>query len=453
MYGFSMEYAIRGNRANRTAGACASERTGGRTSRVFLAIPDLRPAQGVIRLIAIVAMCGLFVLSRPAAEPVHAQISDGIVKIGVLNSDLGPYVACCGPGSRVAALMAVEDFGTERKGLKVEVVFADHQYRVDVGSAIARRWYGDEKVDVIVDVPTSPITLAVSHIAREKGKALLVSSGGTSDLTGTECSPNTIHWTYDNWALANSTGKALVKSGAKTWFLLAVDDAFGRNIEREVEDVVVENGGKVLGKLRHPLSTSDFSSFLLQAQASHASVIGLANTGTDLTNAIEQGTRLGIVQRGQHFATLLMLITDVNRLGLNKAQGLMLAEPFYWDMNEQTRAWSVRFARRHWGAMPTMIQAGVYSAVLHYLKAVETLKSDDGTRVIAKMKALPTDDPLFGQGTIREDGRKIHPMYLFEVKKPTESNGPWDLYKLRATIPAAEAFRPIHRGGCPLVKK
>ena len=395
----------------------------------------------------------LFAALNVAAGRADAQISNGIVKIGVLNDELGPYAACCGTGSRVAALMAVEDFSAERKGLKVEVVFADHQYSVAVGTAIARRWYGDEKVDVIVDVPTSPITLAVSQITREKGKALLVSSGGTTDLTGKECSPNTVHWTYDNWAMANSTGKALIKSGAKTWFLLAVDDAFGHNAEREVEGVVAENGGKVLGKLRHPLSTSDFSSFLLQAQASRASVIGLANTGTDLTNAIEQGTRLGVAQHGQHFATLLMLITDVHRLGLNKAQGLMLAEPFYWDLNDQTRAWSARFARRHWGAMPTMIQAGVYSAVLHYLKAVEALKSDDGTKVIAKMKALPTDDPLFGQGTIREDGRKIHPMYLFEVKKPSESNGPWDLYKLRATIPAAEAFRPIDRGGCPLVKE
>jgi len=232
-----------------------------------------------------------------------------------------------------------------------------------------------------------------------------------------------------------------------------VDDAFGHCLERAVERVVQENGGTVLGKIRHPLSTSDFSSFLLQAQASQASIIGLASAGTNATNAIEQGTRLGIVQHGQHLAPLLTWLTDVHRLGLNKAQGLMLSESFYWDLNDQTRAWSIRFARRHWGAMPTMAQAGVYSAVLHYLKAVEALKSDDGTRVIAKMKALPTDDPLFGKGTIRQDGRKIHPMYLFEVKKPSESNGPWDLYKLRATIPAAEAFRPLDQGDCPLVKK
>ncbi|HZE35546.1 MAG TPA: ABC transporter substrate-binding protein [Candidatus Eisenbacteria bacterium] len=395
----------------------------------------------------------LFALLNLAGAQAHAQISDGIVKIGVLNDEAGPYAALAGPGSRVAALMAVEDFGAADKGTRVEVVFADHQNKVDVGARIATQWYDAERVDVIVDVPTSPVALAINQIAREKGKALLVSSGATSDLTGKACSTNTIHWTYDNWALANSTGKTLVKSGARTWFFLTVDDAFGHGLERAVERVVQENGGTVLGKIRHPLSTSDFSSFLLQAQASQASIIGLASAGTNATNAIEQGTRLGIVQHGQHLAPLLTWLTDVHRLGLNKAQGLMLSESFYWDLNDQTRAWSIRFARRHWGAMPTMAQAGVYSAVLHYLKAVEALKSDDGTRVIAKMKALPTDDPLFGKGTIRQDGRKIHPMYLFEVKKPSESNGPWDLYKLRATIPAAEAFRPLDQGDCPLVKK
>ena len=401
----------------------------------------------------IVGFIALFTVLSLTTEQAHAQISDGVVKIGVLNDESGPYAVLAGPGSRVAALMAVEDFGAAAKGMKVEIVFADHQNKLDVGKKIARQWYETEKVDVIVDVPTSPVTLAINQIAREKGKALLVTSAATSDLTGKACSPNTIHWTYDNWALANSTGKALVKSGANTWFFLTVDDAFGHGLERAVEAVVLENGGRVLGKTSHPLSTSDFSSFLLQAQTSQARIIGLANAGVDATNAIEQGTRLDIVQRGQNFATLLMLLTDVHRLGLDKAQGLMLSEAFYWDLDTQTRAWSARFARRHWGAMPTMAQAGVYSAVLHYLKAVDALKSDDGTLVIAKMKALPTDDPLFGKGTIREDGRKIHPMYLFEVKKPSESKGPWDFYKLRATIPAAEAFRPMDQGDCPLVQK
>jgi branched-chain amino acid transport system substrate-binding protein len=394
----------------------------------------------------------LFALLSLLAGQAHAQISDG-VKIGVLNDESGPYAALAGPGSRVAALMAVEDFGAAAKGMKVEIVFADHQNKPDVGSKIAREWYDVEKVDVIVDVPGSPVALGISQIAREKGKALLISSAGISDLTGRACSPNTIHWTYDNWALAHSTGKALVKSGADTWFFLTLDNAFGQNLEREVEAVVLENGGKVLGKVRHPLTTTDFSSFLLEAQNSQAKIIGLVNAGANTTNAIEQGTRLGIVQHGQHFAGLLVFLSDVHALGLNKAQGLILSESFYWDLDDQTRAWSARFARRHWGAMPTMAQAGVYAAVLHYLKAVDALKSDDGTAVIAKMKAMPTDDPLFGKGTIRQDGRKIHPMYLFEVKKPSESKGPWDFYKLRATIPAAEAFRPIERGDCPMVKK
>ena len=391
--------------------------------------------------------------SSALAAPAHAQISDGIVKIGVLNDETGPYAVLAGAGSRVAAVMAVEDFGAAAKGLKVEVVFADHQNKVDVGSRIAKQWFDTEKVDVIVDVPTSPVALAVNQITREKGKALLVSSGASSDLTGRACSPNTIHWTYDNWALANSTGRSLVQSGAKTWFFLTVDDAFGQGLEREVERVVLENGGAVLGRIRHPLSASDFSSLLLQAQVSQASIIALASAGANATNAIEQGTRLGIVQHGQHLAPLLIWLTDVHRLGLNKAQGLLLSESFYWDLNDQTRAWSIRFARRHWGAMPSAGQAGVYSAVLHYLKAIDALKSDDGTRVIAKMKELPTDDPLFGKGIVREDGRKIHPMYLFEVKKPSESKSPWDFYKVRATIPAAEAFRPLNQGDCPLVKK
>ena len=398
-------------------------------------------------------VAALLIASSLAASPAHAQISDGVVKIGVLNDESGPYAALAGPGSRVAALMAVEDFGAADRGLKVEIVFADHQNKPDVGTKIAREWFDVEKVDVIVDVCTSSVALPISQITREKGRALLVSCGGSSDLTGRACSPNTIHWTYDSWALANGTAKAVVKSGGDTWFFLTTDDVFGHGLERDVAAVVLANGGKVLGSVRHPLRTSDFSSYLLGAQASHAKIIGLANAGADTTNAIEQGTRLGLVQRGQNFAGLLVFLTDVQGLGLNKAQGLMLTEAFYWDLDQQTRAWSTRFARRHWGAMPTMAQAGVYSAVLHYLKAVDALKSDDGTAVIAKMKALPTDDPLFGKGVIRQDGRKIHPMYLFEVKKPSESKGPWDLYKLRTTIPASEAFRPLDQGNCPLVKK
>jgi branched-chain amino acid transport system substrate-binding protein len=387
------------------------------------------------------------------AGTAHAQISDGIVKIGVMNDQSGTYADISGQGSVVAARMAVEDSGVAAKGLKVEVVFADHQNKPDVGSSIARQWYDVEKVDVIVDVPTSSVALAINQITRDKQKAFLVSGAAASDLTGKACSPNTIHWTYDTWALAHGTGSAIVKTGGDSWFFLTADYAFGHALERDTEAVVVKSGGKVLGKVRHPFPTSDFSSFLLQAQASKAKIIGLANAGADTINAIKQGAEFGIVRGGQQFAGLLVFISDVHALSLERAQGLILTEAFYWDLNDKTRAWSKRFAERHQGAMPTMVQAGVYSAVLHYLKAVEALKSDDGTKVIAKMKEMPTDDPLFGKGLVRADGRKIHPMYLFEVKKPAESKGRWDYYKLRATIPAEEAFRPIAEGECPLVKK
>jgi branched-chain amino acid transport system substrate-binding protein len=382
-----------------------------------------------------------------------AQVSDGVIKIGVLNDQSGLYADLAGQGSVVAARMAVEDFGAEKKGMKVEVIFADHQNKADVGSAIARQWYDVDKVDMIVDVPNSGVALAVSQITRDKGKAFIVSSAATSDLTGKACSPNTIHWTYDTWALANGTANALVKQGADTWFFITADYAFGHALERDVEAVVLKNGGKVLGKVRHPLNTQDFSSFLLQAQASKAKVIGLANAGGDTTNAIKQGAEFGIVKGGQNFAGLLVFLTDVHALGLQTAQGLVFTETFYWDLNDRTRAFAKRFAERNRGIHPTMIHAGVYAGVTHYLKAVEALKSDDGTKVIAKMKEIPTDDPLFGKGTIRVDGRKIHPAYLVEVKKPSESKAPWDYYKIRATIPADQAFRPLDQGECPLVKK
>jgi len=382
-----------------------------------------------------------------------AQISDGVIKIGVLNDQSGLYADLAGQGSVVAARIAVEDYGAEKKGMKVEVVFADHQNKADVGSAIARQWYDVDKVDLIVDVPNSGVALAVSQITRDKRKAFIVSSAATSDLTGRACSPNTIHWTYDTWALANGTANALVKQGADTWFFITADYAFGHALERDVEAVVLKNGGKVLGKVRHPLNTQDFSSFLLQAQASKAKVIGLANAGGDTTNAIKQGAEFGIVKGGQNFAGLLVFLTDVHALGLQTAQGLVFTETFYWDLNDRTRAFAKRFSERNRGIHPTMIHAGVYAGVTHYLKAVEALKSDDGTKVIAKMKEIPTDDPLFGKGTIRIDGRKIHPAYLVEVKKPAESKAPWDYYKIRATIPADQAFRPLDQGECPLVKK
>ncbi len=393
----------------------------------------------------------LLVAAVLATGPVHAQgVSDGVIKIGVLNDQSSLYADLAGQGSVVAARMAVEDYG---KGLKVEIVSADHQNKPDVGSGIARQWLDQDKVDVIVDVPNSGVALAVNQIIKEKGKALLVSGAASADLTGKACSPNTIHWTYDTWALANGTGNAIVKTGGDTWFFLTSDYAFGHALERDTEAVVTKAGGKVLGKVRHPLNTQDFSSFLLQAQASKAKIIGLANAGGDTTNAIKQAAEFGIVKGGQNLAGLLVFVTDVHALGLEKAQGLILTETFYWDQDDRSRAFAKRFSERNRGIHPTMIHAGVYSAVLHYLKAVDALKSDDGTKVIAKMKETPTDDPLFGKGTIRPDGRKIHPAYLLEVKKPSESKGAWDYYKRRAVIPAEQAFRPVDQGDCPLVKK
>ena len=386
------------------------------------------------------------------ATAAHAQISDGVIKIGVMNDQSSLYADISGPGAAVAARMAIEDFGAAKKGMKVEVISADHQNKPEVGSSIARQWYDVDKVDVIVDVPTSSVALAINQVTREKNKLFLVSGAATSDLTGKACSPNTIHWTYDTWMLAHGTGSAVVKTGGKTWFFLTADYAFGHALERDTEEVVVKSGGKVLGKVRHPLNAQDFSSFLLQAQSSKAQIIGLANAGGDTINSIKQASEFGIVKGGQSLAGMLVFITDVHALGLQTAQGLIFTETFYWDQNDRTRAFAKRFAPQYKGNMPTMIHAGVYSAVLHYLKAVEAAKTDDGPKVIAKMKEMPTEDPLFGKGRIRKDGRKIHDALLLEVKKPSESKGPWDYYKIRATIPAEQAFRPEKDGGCELVK-
>ncbi len=401
-------------------------------------------------------MKGLFSIAAVAGAlacgTAYAQTADDVTKIGVLNDMSGLYSDITGPGSVVAAKMAVEDFGAAQKGMKVEIVSADHQNKPDVGTNIARTWIDVDKVDVIVDVPTSSVALAISEVVREKNKVFLVSGAAASDLTGAKCSPNTIHWTYDTWALANGTGKALVKTGGDSWFFLTADYAFGHALERDTAATVEASGGKVLGKIRHPLNTSDFSSYLLQAQSSKAKVIGLANAGGDTINSIKQGAEFGIVKAGQNFAGLLVFISDVHALGLATAQGLVLTESWYWDMNDANREFAKKFAPANKGKYPTMVQAGVYSAVTHYLKSVEALKNDeDGKAVVAKMKETPTDDKLFGKGTIRADGRKIHDMYLFEVKKPEESKYPWDYYKVRATIPAAEAFRPLKDGGCPLV--
>jgi branched-chain amino acid transport system substrate-binding protein len=388
-----------------------------------------------------------------ATGAAQAQVSDNVIKIGVLSDMSSLYTDLAGAGSVAAARMAVADSGIEKRGIKVEFVSADHQNKPDVGSNIARQWYDVDKVDVIVDVPNSGVALAVNQITKDKNKVFLASGPGTSDLTGKACSPNTVHWAYDTWMLANGTGTALTKAGGDSWFFITADYAFGAALERDTTAAVQRNGGKVLGGVRAPLNNQDFSSFLLQAQASKAKVIGLANAGGDTTNSIKQAAEFGIVKGGQNLAGLLVFLTDVHALGLNTAQGLVFTETFYWDMNDQTRAFAKRFAEQDKGIHPTMVHAGVYASVLHYLKAVEALKSDaDGAKIIAKMKELPTDDPLFGKGSIRVDGRKIHPAYLVEVKKPSESKGPWDYYKIKATIPADQAFRPLKDGECSLVK-
>jgi branched-chain amino acid transport system substrate-binding protein len=387
--------------------------------------------------------------SALCAGAAQAQVS---VKLGVLNDMSGLYADISGPGSVVAAQMAVEDYKAADKGLKVEIVSADHQNKPDNGSAIARKWYDQDGVDMILDVTTSSVALAVSEVTREKNKIFMISGGGTSDLTGTKCTPNNVHWTYDTWSLANGTGTAMTKRGGDSWYFLTADYAFGAALERDSSEAVKKAGGKVLGSVKHPLSAADFSSYLLQAQGSKAKVIALANAGADTTNAIKQAGEFGITQGGQNLAGLLIFSSDVKALGLKAAQGLVLTEAFYWDQNDETREFSKRFAAKFGGKMPTSAQAGVYSSVLHYLKAVEATKGKDTAAVMAKMKATPIDDKLFGKGSIRADGRAIHPMYLFEVKKPAESKGEWDLYKTLATIPAEEAFRPVNEGSCPLVK-
>ena len=385
-----------------------------------------------------------------------ASADDKVIKIGSLSDQSGLYADLGGPGSTLAAQMAVEDSGLTAKGWKIDIISGDHQNKPDVGTAIARQWFDVDKVDVIVDVPNSGVALAVSNIVKEKNGVLLDSGAGTSDLTNAQCTPNTIHWTYDTYTLAHGTGTALTKAGGDSWFFLTADYAFGAALERDTTAAVKASGGKVLGGVKAPLSTADFSSFLLQAQASKAKIIGLANAGADTTSSIKQAAEFGITSGGQKLAALLLFITDVHSLGLKTAQGLNFTETFYWDMNDATRAFAKRFQERMKNHnMPTMVHAGVYASLLHYFKALEALGGNphDGRAVVAKMKELPTDDPLFGKGTIEPNGRTIHPAYLFEVKSPAESKGPWDYYKLVSTIPADEAFTPLDKSTCPLLKK
>ncbi|SFO76956.1 amino acid/amide ABC transporter substrate-binding protein, HAAT family [Bradyrhizobium sp. Ghvi] len=385
-----------------------------------------------------------------------AFAQDKTVKIGALSDQSGLYADLGGPGSTLAAQMAVEDSGLSGKGWKIDIISGDHQNKPDIGTAIARQWFDVDKVDIIVDVPNSGVALAVNNVVKEKNGVYINSGAATSDLTNAQCSPNTVHWTYDTYMLAHTTGQALVKAGGDTWFFLTADYAFGAALERDTTAVVTANGGKVVGGVKHPLNTPDFSSFLLQAQASKAKIIGLANAGGDTTNTIKQAAEFGIGKGGQKLAALLLFLTDIKAIGLETAQGLNFTETFYWDMNDQTRAFSKRFAEKMKNnAPPTMVQAGVYAGVRHYLKALEALGGNphDGVKVVEKMKSMPTEDDLFGKGLIQPNGRTIHNAYLFEVKKPSESKGPWDFYRLVGTVPGDQAFTPLSESKCALLKK
>jgi branched-chain amino acid transport system substrate-binding protein len=397
---------------------------------------------------ALLAAVAVTALGAGAAQ---AQVSGDVVKIGVLSDMSSLYADIAGPGSVVAAQLAVKDFGGKVAGKNIEIVQADHQNKPDVGSSVVRQWIDSEGVDVVVDVPTSSVALAVQQLTKDKGKVFLISGAASSDLTGKACSPTGVHWTYDTYALANGTGSALVKTGGDTWFFLTADYAFGHALERDTAEVVKKTGGKVVGQVRHPLNTSDFSSFLLQAQASKAKIIGLSNAGGDTINSIKQAAEFGIVAGGQRLAGLLVFISDVHSLGLKTAQGLVMTEAFYWDQTDETRAWSKKYIDQA-KKVPTMVQAGVYGAVTHYLKAIEAAKTDDGKKVVDQMKQMPVNDFMTKNAQIREDGRVMRDMYLFEVKKPQESKGQFDYYKQLAVIPAEQAYRPLKDGGCAHVK-
>jgi branched-chain amino acid transport system substrate-binding protein len=399
-----------------------------------------------------IALLGSVAATWPFAAAAHAEISGGIVKLGVLTDETGVLSTPSGEGSIEATRMAVEDFGGKAAGKPIEIIHADHQNKTDIGAAIARRWIDVDGVDAIIDVPNSAIVLAVQEIAKEKNRVLLVSTAATADLTGKACSPVGVHWTWDTYAVAASAAKAIVLQGGDSWFFLTADYAFGHAMQRDATRFIEASGGKVIGSVRHPLGTADFASFLLQAQSSRAKIVGIVNGGSDMTNSIKQAAEFGIARGGQRLAAISAVITDVHAVGLADAQGLLLAESFYWDRTEESRQWSKRFFARR-GAMPTQMQAGVYSAVMHYLKAVDALGSDEAKAVVAKMRDMPIHDFFADSGLLRADGRMVHDMYLVEVKKPEESHYPWDYYKILKTIPGEEAFRPMSEGGCPLLAK
>ncbi len=398
-------------------------------------------------------LCSVVLSLAAWAVPASAQLTDNVVKIGVATDLSSLYADINGPGAVNAVQMAIDDFGGSVLGQKIEMVSADIQNKADVAATTAGRWFDSEKVDVILGTGASSSSIATSRVANDKKKIYLATDPASSDLTGKLCNAYTVHWVYDTFALANGTGSAVVKAGGKTWFFLTADYAFGYALERDVSAVVKKSGGTVLGSVKHPINSNDFSSFLLQAQASKAQIIGLANAGGDTINSIKQASEFGIVKGGQKLAGLLVFISDVNSLGLERAQGLRLTEAFYWDLNDKTRAFAKRYAAKNNGKMPTSVQAGFYSAALQYLNAVKAAGTDNSDKVMAKFKELKWDDPVFGPSYIRADGRKMHSMYLFEVKSPAESKGPWDYYKLLATIPGEDAFRPIAQSECPLVAK
>jgi len=381
----------------------------------------------------------------------NANAGNGVVKIGILNDQSGVFADSTGTGSTDAARMAAEDFGGQVVGMPIVIIAADHLNRPDVGAGIAKKWFDLEGVDAIADLGNSAVALAVNDIARDQNKTILVSAGCTTTLTGKACSPNTVQWTYDTWSQSNAIGTALVKAGNRKWFFLTADYTFGYNLRDETSKVVAADGGEIVGSVRHPINSSDFSSYLLQAQASKANVIALANGGNDTANAIKQAQEFHVQKGGQIVVGLSTMITDIKALGLNAAQDLYVTETFYWDRTPETRAWSKRWSERNGGRFPTMMQAGVYGATLHYLKAVAAVGSTaDGRKVVDKMKEMPTDDPLFGKGTILPNGRKIHDAYVFQVKSPEESKYPWDYYKLVSTVPGQQAFLTLEQSGCNL---
>jgi len=401
-------------------------------------------------------LAGITTLALSAGAFAGAHANDATpLRIGVLSDMSSLYADIGGPGSLAAAKMAVEDFlaGPHKMKRQIEVLGGDHMNKADLGVNIAREWIDRNNVEAIIDVPNSSVALAVRNIVQQANKVILVSGSSSSDLTGKSCSPNLVHWTYDTYALSSGTTRAVLAGGGKTWFTLTADYAFGHAMEAEVKNVVQKLGGTVVGGVRPPINSQDFSSFLLQAQASKSQVIALINAGGDTINSIKQSVEFGIPQGGQRVVATVLYLSDVHSLGLKAAQGLQFTESFYWDLNEGTRAFAKRFAPRNNGRYPTAIQAGVYAETLHYLKAVDQLgASSDGKAVVQEMKKLPTDDPLFGKGTVRADGRKLHNMYLFEVKKPDESKYPWDYYKVIQTIPPSEAWRPLEEGGCDFLK-